>query len=118
MACVLPVALYLFARLCAKHNLIKPTASPVAIAVLQSAAAAFGLWLMPRLPAGWRSAVGPGGRDAGNVAGALIAGIIFVAGWIALALFSGREMRREVTTTSPESPPRDDPAARARRLPP
>ena len=118
MACVLPVALYLFARLCAKHHLIQPTASPVAIAVLQSAAAAFGLWLMPRLPEGWRSAVGPGGRDAGNLAGALMAGMIFVAGWIALALFSGRAVSSEVAPSAEPIPHRDDPATRARRLPP
>ena len=117
MACVLPVALFLFARLCAKHNLIKSTASPVAIAVLQSAAAAFSLWLLPRLPDGWRSSVGPGGRDEGNVAGVLMAAMIFVAGWIALAVFSGREPRGEAASSVEPIPPRDDPAGRARRLP-
>ena len=116
MACVLPIALFLFARLCAKHNLILPTASPLAIALLQSAAAAFGLWLLPRLPDGWRSTVGPGGRDEGNVAGALLAAMIVVAGWIALALFSGREVRGEVAPPAEPIPHRDDAANRARRL--
>lgn len=118
MACVLPIALFLFARLCARHNLIQPTASPIAIAVLQSAAAAFGLWLLPRLPSGWHSAVGPGGRDVGNLAGALMAAMIFVAGWIALALFSGRQVGVEPGTFEEPAPLRDDPADRARRLPP
>ena len=118
MACVLPVALFLFARLCAKHNLIKSTASPVAIAVLQSAAAAFSLWLVPRLPDGWRSSVGPGGRDEGNAAGVLMAAMIFVAGWIALAVFSGRESRGDAAPSVEAIPPREDAATRARRLPP
>ena len=117
MACVLPIALFLFARLCARHNLINSNASPAAIAVLQSAAAAFSLWLLPRLPAGWRSTVGPGGRDAGNVAGFLMAAMIFVAGWIALALFSGREPRGEAAPSVEPIPPREDAATRARRLP-
>ena len=118
MACVLPFALFFFARLCAKHNLIQPNASAAAIALLQSAAAAFGLWLLPRLPDGWRSTVGPGGRDAGNVAGALLAAMIFVAGWIALALFSGREVHGAAAPSVQSIPPGDDAAARARRLPP
>ena len=118
MACVLPIALFLFARLCAKHNLIKRTASPVAIAVLQSVAAAFGLWLLPHLPSGTTSVSGPGGQQGGSPAAALMVGIIFVAGWIALALFSGKEAPVEVSTPAEPIPPSDDAATRARRLPP
>lgn len=88
MACVLPVALFLFARVCARHGLITPNASPAAIALLQSAAAAFSLWLLPRLPGGWQSATGPGGRDAGNLAGFLMFVLIVAGGTLALALFS------------------------------
>ena len=118
MACALPIALFLFARLCARHNLIKRTASPLAIAVLQSIAAAFGLWLLPHLPSGTTSVSGPGGRQGGSPAAALMAGMIFVAGWIALALFSGKEPPVAGATPAETIPPRDDAAARARRLPP
>ena len=119
MACVLPVALFLFARLCARHRIIRPDASPLALAVLQSAGAAFGLWLLPHLPSGASAVGGPGGRSGGGPAGAIIAGIIFVAGWIALALFSSGE--QPVDPSPPAEPipsPQNDPAARARRLPP
>jgi uncharacterized membrane protein YoaK (UPF0700 family) len=118
MACVLPIALFFFARLCAKHGLIRSNASPVAIALLQSGAAAFALWLLDRLPGGWRSSVGPGGRDEGNVAGAVVAAIIFVAGWVALAMFSRREARAEPPPLAESTPHHDEVAERAGRLPP
>jgi hypothetical protein len=118
MACVLPVALFFFARLCAKSGLIRSNASPVAIALLQSSAAALALWLLDRLPDGWRSSVGPGGRDEGNVAGFVVAAIIFVAGWAALAMFSGREAPAEPPPPTVPTPHHDGGAERARRLPP
>ena len=86
--------------------------------MLQSAAAAFSLWLLPRLPDGWRSTVGPGGRDEGNVAGFLMEAMIFVAGWIALAVFSGTDPRGEAAPSVEPIPQHDDAANCARRLPP
>jgi quinohemoprotein ethanol dehydrogenase len=87
MACVLPVAMFFFARQCAKHSLIRPDASPLAIAVLQSGAAALALWLLPQLPDGWQgSPTMSSSQSGGGVAGFLMFAMILAGGVIALAV--------------------------------
>jgi hypothetical protein len=117
MACVLPIALWIFASVCRRYGLIHASASPVAIAIFQSAAAAFGIWLYPQLPSHWRSSVGLGGRQGGSLAAVLMTAMIFVAGWLALVIFSGKSADVDPKPPEPPPPPPDPLADGGRRLP-
>jgi hypothetical protein len=68
--------------------MIRPDASPAAIAILLSAAVALAVWLMPRLPASWGLTTGPLRRNGTSFAAFVLLIVMAFWAWVGLRFFS------------------------------
>jgi hypothetical protein len=86
-ACVIPPAVYVFAGLALRKELVRPDASPLAVTVALVLGATLAGWLAPHFPASWGSSTRIGGHDGGSLGGVVTVAIVVAAVGVALRWF-------------------------------